>query len=177
MSWVMKLVFRMWKGINESNKFIQLFQVDVIRGAQSDSKQQFRMNLAMKLIDMSSCVFVYANTSIWRSIHTDVIRHTLAFQYARLNWAMMLIFLYGWPEQKQKRILISSGSTAWFSTQGCNGVLSVRRRNIPSPPPTTAGEILKMLVGRVYRFSVCSRLSWSWILSCCKKIHPKQKIF
>ena len=60
----MKLVFRMWKGINESNKFIQLFQIDVIRGAQSDSKQQFRMNLAMKLIDMSSCVFVYANTSI-----------------------------------------------------------------------------------------------------------------
>ena len=102
MSWVTKLVFRMWKGINESNKFIQLFQVDVIRGAQSDSKQQFRMNLAMKLIDMSSCVFVYVNTSIWRSIHTDVIRHTLAFQYARLNWAMMLIFFIwvAWTETK-----------------------------------------------------------------------------
>ena len=36
----MKLVFCIWKGINRSNKFIQSFNMDVVRRAQSDSKQQ-----------------------------------------------------------------------------------------------------------------------------------------
>ena len=40
----------MWLGINRSNKFIQSFQVGVVRRVQSDSKQQVRMNLGMNLI-------------------------------------------------------------------------------------------------------------------------------
>ena len=46
----MKLVFCMWSGITRSNKFIQPFQVDMVRRAQSDSKQQVKMKLGMKLI-------------------------------------------------------------------------------------------------------------------------------
>ena len=43
----------MWLGIIKSNKFIQLFQVGVIRCSQSDSKHQVRMNLVIKLIRMN----------------------------------------------------------------------------------------------------------------------------
>ena len=40
----------MWQGINGINKFIQPFQVGVVRRAWSNSKQQVKMNLGVKLI-------------------------------------------------------------------------------------------------------------------------------
>ena len=52
MNWIMKIVFSMWWGINRSNKFIQSIQVGVVRVVQSNSKQQVRSDLGLKLIKM-----------------------------------------------------------------------------------------------------------------------------
>ena len=46
----MKLVFCMWQRINRSSNFFQSFQVGMVRHAQSDLKQQVRMNIGVKLI-------------------------------------------------------------------------------------------------------------------------------
>ena len=84
----MKLVFCMWLGINRSNKFIQSLQVDVVRRPQIDSKQQVRMNLAIKLIRIN--LGTKLTFRMWLGIHkymyliqfiqTDDVRHTWAFQ-------------------------------------------------------------------------------------------------
>ena len=54
MNHVMKLIFCVWLGIHRCYKFIEFFQVGVIKHAKSDSKQQTsyisRMNGSLKLI-------------------------------------------------------------------------------------------------------------------------------
>ena len=78
-------------------KFIQSFQVGVVRHVQSDSKQQIRMNLGMKVIRMKVgmklirmkvgmkllfCMWLYIHKYIYliQSTHINVVTHTWVFQ-------------------------------------------------------------------------------------------------
>ena len=65
MSWAMRLAFCMWLGIRRSYKFIQSFQVDMVRHCPSDSKQCIssisRISWSIKSI-----------FSIWWGIHKNM---------------------------------------------------------------------------------------------------------
>ena len=60
----MKLASGIWRGINRINKFIQSFQVDVVRCAQSDLKQQVRFfSYRWTFTERSNCKRNFQNFS------------------------------------------------------------------------------------------------------------------
>ena len=77
----MKIVFCMWWEINRSNKFVQSFQVGVVRRVKRDSKQQVRMKQGMKLIRINLSVKlmwlgIHKYICLINFIHMGVVRHT-----------------------------------------------------------------------------------------------------
>ena len=87
------------------------------------------------------------------------------------NWAMMLNFCI-WVGFNRNNKLIQ-----WFrvvlDSRFSIGLWSVGRGTFSS----IAERISKVLVEVDQRFSACSRLSWSLIVSYCKNVHPRQKNF
>ena len=72
-SWVMKLVFCVWLGINRSNKLTHSFQVGVVRHSQSDLKQWLRIILGLMLIRMNLVMMFifcrYTQIHLFDSVH------------------------------------------------------------------------------------------------------------
>ena len=81
----MKLVSGIWRGINRINKFIQSFQVDVVRCAQSDLKEQVRFFH----IDRLSQKEVIA-----RGISKILVRGLNVFRLQQISMVMNWKFLY-----------------------------------------------------------------------------------
>ena len=87
MSWVMKFVFCMWWGSNWSYTFIQSFQVDMVRHAQSGEwyKCQFQSHICTLYVFNSFFTFdnnlhnVQASDARWKKFE---------------NWLLSLFFAY-----------------------------------------------------------------------------------
>ena len=132
----------------------------VVRGVKSDSKQQVRMNLVMRLISMNfdmKLIFLhvvrYTKINLFDSVHSD------GCSQAHLGIPKLIINI--------KFAISQDWIELWCSFLHIDRLW--QKQSLAGGFQNFTGEDLK--------FSVCRSLSWSWMVSSCKNVQHWHIIF